>query len=223
MWERFSFYGMKALLLLYLIEHHKFGDRVGLRRDRRLWRTGVLHAGVRRHARRSLPGHAQGGDFRRRPVVPGPLRHGLRGPCGGNHQRRRGARRGRAAGLLPVAGADHHGRRLPQAEHLDHRRQAVRAGRSAPRLRLFAVLRGHQPRRPVRIHRLRLPGPDPGLELGLRRRRYRHGRWVSCSSCGARNTCTVMPNHAEALARRVLDRVERSMPGASPACCRWPA
>lgn len=29
MWERFSFYGMKALLLLYLIEHHKFGDRVG--------------------------------------------------------------------------------------------------------------------------------------------------------------------------------------------------
>jgi len=30
MWERFSFYGMKALLLLYLIEHHKFGDAVGL-------------------------------------------------------------------------------------------------------------------------------------------------------------------------------------------------
>jgi hypothetical protein len=30
MWERFSFYGMKALLLLYLIEHHKFGDAIGL-------------------------------------------------------------------------------------------------------------------------------------------------------------------------------------------------
>ena len=30
MWERFSFYGMKALLLLYLIQHHKFGDSVGL-------------------------------------------------------------------------------------------------------------------------------------------------------------------------------------------------
>ena len=30
MWERFSFYGMKALLLLYLIEHHKFGDGGGL-------------------------------------------------------------------------------------------------------------------------------------------------------------------------------------------------
>ncbi len=30
MWERFSFYGMKALLLLYLIQHHKFGDNIGL-------------------------------------------------------------------------------------------------------------------------------------------------------------------------------------------------
>ena len=30
MWERFSFYGMKALLLLYLLRHHKFGDRAGL-------------------------------------------------------------------------------------------------------------------------------------------------------------------------------------------------
>lgn len=30
MWERFSFYGMKALLLLYLLQHHRFGDRSGL-------------------------------------------------------------------------------------------------------------------------------------------------------------------------------------------------
>lgn len=29
MWERFSFYGMKALLLLFLLEHHKFGDKSG--------------------------------------------------------------------------------------------------------------------------------------------------------------------------------------------------
>ena len=28
MWERFSFYGMKALLFLYLTEHHLFGDRI---------------------------------------------------------------------------------------------------------------------------------------------------------------------------------------------------
>lgn len=29
MWERFSFYGMKALLLLFLLEHHRFGDETG--------------------------------------------------------------------------------------------------------------------------------------------------------------------------------------------------
>ncbi|TMN18396.1 oligopeptide:H+ symporter [Pseudoxanthomonas sp. X-1] len=29
MWERFSFYGMKALLLLYLTKHHLFGDDAG--------------------------------------------------------------------------------------------------------------------------------------------------------------------------------------------------
>ncbi|MFS8138419.1 MAG: peptide MFS transporter, partial [Thermomonas sp.] len=30
MWERFSFYGMKALLLLYLTKYHLFGDSAGL-------------------------------------------------------------------------------------------------------------------------------------------------------------------------------------------------
>ncbi|MBZ0087261.1 MAG: oligopeptide:H+ symporter [Thermomonas sp.] len=30
MWERFSLYGMKALLLLYLIKYHRFGDASGL-------------------------------------------------------------------------------------------------------------------------------------------------------------------------------------------------
>jgi heme A synthase len=29
MWERFSFYGMKALLLLYLLKYHLFGDDAG--------------------------------------------------------------------------------------------------------------------------------------------------------------------------------------------------
>lgn len=29
MWERFSFYGMKALLLLYLLKHHLFSDNMG--------------------------------------------------------------------------------------------------------------------------------------------------------------------------------------------------
>jgi POT family proton-dependent oligopeptide transporter len=29
MWERFSFYGMKALLLLYLVKHHAFAEADG--------------------------------------------------------------------------------------------------------------------------------------------------------------------------------------------------
>src|ERR1700742_801195 len=29
MWERFSFYGMKALLLLYLVKHHAFTEADG--------------------------------------------------------------------------------------------------------------------------------------------------------------------------------------------------
>ena len=29
MWERFSFYGMKALLLLYLVKYHLFADSNG--------------------------------------------------------------------------------------------------------------------------------------------------------------------------------------------------
>src|SRR5690606_36029116 len=29
MWERFSFYGMKALLLLYILKYHLFGDDAG--------------------------------------------------------------------------------------------------------------------------------------------------------------------------------------------------
>ena len=29
MWERFAFYGMKALLFLYLTQHHKFSDANG--------------------------------------------------------------------------------------------------------------------------------------------------------------------------------------------------
>ena len=29
MWERFSFYGMKTLLLLYILKYHLFGDDAG--------------------------------------------------------------------------------------------------------------------------------------------------------------------------------------------------
>ena len=38
LWERFSFYGMKYLLLLYLTKYHLFSDTAGLgKRLRRPW------------------------------------------------------------------------------------------------------------------------------------------------------------------------------------------
>ncbi len=56
MWERFSFYGMKALLLLYLTKHHLVRRPRRPGPARRLRRLGLLHAGHRRHACRPLAG-----------------------------------------------------------------------------------------------------------------------------------------------------------------------
>ena len=66
MWERFAFYGMKALLFLYLTQHHLFNDSQRLPAARHLRRPGLRAAAARRPAGRPLPGHAQGGAVRRR-------------------------------------------------------------------------------------------------------------------------------------------------------------
>ena len=224
MWERFSFYGMKALLLLYLLQHHRFGDKSGydvlgaygglvyclpviggVLADRWLgMRKAVIFGGlllVCGHAGMAIEGHAA------------------------HHRQRRGhARRRRAADLLPVACADHHGRRVPQAEHLDHRRQALSRKRSAPRFGLLAVLCRHQPRRAVRIDRLRLPRPDAGLELRLRRGGHRHA-----VRAGAVPVGTEIPARPRRIAcagqvartRRWASRANgRSISARSPDCCR---
>ena len=141
---------------------------------RRLRWPGLLHPGVRRHAGRPLAGHAPGGAVRRHPAGAGPPRHGIRGPRGVPGQWRSGTRYLGAGSDLPVAGADHHGRGLPQAEHLHHRRQAVRQGRPAPRFGFLAVLRRHQPGRAVLFAGVRLPRRGLRLEVRLRRGRYRH-------------------------------------------------
>jgi POT family proton-dependent oligopeptide transporter len=132
MWERFSFYGMKALLLLYLVKYHLFSDDNGynllgaygglvyampviggLVADRWLgMRKAVVFGGIL--------------------LVLGPPRHGLRGSPGGHGRWCHRARRGRTAGVLFLAGPDHHGRGLPQAQHLHHRRQAVLHGMAEP-------------------------------------------------------------------------------------------
>ena len=104
MWERFSFYGMRALLVLYLTK------AIGLERSDALEHLRDLHgarlpdAAHRRPDGRPLPGPAQGGLHRRHPDGTGPVRLD--------------AARAAHAG----AGPDHRGQRLLQAQHLDHGR-----------------------------------------------------------------------------------------------------
>ena len=70
MWERFSFYGMKALLLLYLLKHHLFGDDAGYDLHRRLRRPGLRVPVIGGLLADRWLGHAQGGGVRRRAAVP---------------------------------------------------------------------------------------------------------------------------------------------------------
>ena len=78
MWERFSFYGMKALLLLYLVKYHMFADSNGYNLLGAY--GGLVYAvpvlgGL-------LAGHAQVGGAWRRLAVSRSFWHGLRGPPG---------------------------------------------------------------------------------------------------------------------------------------------
>ena len=78
MWERFSFYGMKALLLLYLTKYHLFGDEAGY--DLLGAYGGLVYCMpvIGGAARRPLAGHAQGGGVRRHAAGAGPSGHGVR-------------------------------------------------------------------------------------------------------------------------------------------------
>ena len=155
MWERFSFYGMKALLLLYLTKYHLFGDKAGLDllgaygglvycipvfggmlADRWLgMRRAVLFGGillVLGHLGMAFEGHAA---YR----------------VNGEVVRDTSALAVTYLSLaLIIMGVGF------LAEHLHHRRQAVR--QDDPRRDSgFAVLRRHQPRCAVLIAGVRLP------------------------------------------------------------------
>ena len=69
LWERFSFYGMKYLLLLYLTKYHLFSDGDGL--DVLGSYAGLVYALAvdRRHDRRSLSRHEEVGIVWRHPAV----------------------------------------------------------------------------------------------------------------------------------------------------------
>ena len=176
MWERFSFYGMRALLIFYLTQHFLFGDAAasaiyasygslvylmpllgGLIADRYLgFRKAVGFGAVLLcigHFGMAIEGDAA------RVTADGVA-----------------ARSRFVADLLRVAGLHHHRRRIPQAEHFEHGRPAVREGRSAPRRRFHLLLYGHQPWRDAGIVDRRLPRTDVRLGLRFRPRRHRHAR-----------------------------------------------
>ena len=139
MWERFSFYGMRALLIFYLTQHFLFGDAAaagiyasygalvylmpllgGLIADRYLgFRKAVIFGAVLLcigHFGMAIEGEPAQRD-----------RDGV------------ASRSGVVADLLRVARVHHHRRRLSEAEHFEHRRRSctrrtIRAATAASRI-----------------------------------------------------------------------------------------
>ena len=181
MWERFSYYGMRALLVLYMVKYLLLPEhaenviglgalqapvRIDVRAARRaavllahlrpLYRPRLSHAAVRRHPRRPRARPASHHPARRRADGDRPLHDGVRA-------------------AVPVRADRAHSRqRRVQAQHVGAGRRALRARRSAPRPRLFDLLCRHQSRRVSRAAGLRHARRGARLALRLHRRRRRH-------------------------------------------------
>ena len=82
MWERFGYYGMRALLTLYLANHFLFSDPTADRPLRRLHRARLSDAADRRPARRPLSRLEALGEVRRDPDVARLFHPLLRRPAG---------------------------------------------------------------------------------------------------------------------------------------------
>ena len=191
MWERFSYYGMKALLVLYMVKYLLHPEHA----------QTVIGFAALKAALESIFG----------PLELQPLSSQIYGlytglvyltPVLGGYLADRvlGQRRMVIIGaslmavghfmmafeplfLLALLTSDSRQRRL-QAEHLHPGRHALCAGRSAPRQRLFDLLCRHQSRRVPRAAGLRHARRDARLALRLRRRRRRHdARAVHLSLC----------------------------------------
>ena len=154
MWERFSYYGMRALLVLYMTKH-LLAARAGRERARPRGPQERARSGIRsaRSAAlvfadlRALHGaRLSDADFRRSPrrsrAGTAPHRNTRRDP----HGDRPFHDGGRAAVPVRTRRADPRQRRL-QAEYLHPGRRTLRARRSAARPRLFHLLCRHQCRR----------------------------------------------------------------------------
>ena len=153
MWEQFSYYGMRALLVYYMTKQLLIGAGTVVVHLRHLHRLRLFHADRRRRHRRSLARQAPRGDHRRQHHGGRPFHDGVR------------------AAVLCRAG-DHRARQRPvPAEPAEPDQRSLRARRSAPRLGLQRLLCRHQHRRLPRAADLRHARRALRLALRLRRRR----------------------------------------------------
>ena len=176
MWERFSYYGMRALLILFMTAAPAtgglgFDTGDGRRRLRPVHVDGVPDDAARRLDRRPADRPAAGGALRRHPDRERPLQHGV--PVADDvlsrpraHRHRHGLLKGNISVIVG---------------------QLYRRRRRPARRRLLDLLHGHQPRRVPRAARLRLSRAARQLAPGLRRGRRRHGaRPRSSTSLGGK-------------------------------------
>ena len=82
MWERFSYYGMRGILIFYMTQHFLFDDDVGAGPVRRVHLARVSAAADRRLAGRPVSRHAEGDRVRRAAAGRGPLADGGRAGAG---------------------------------------------------------------------------------------------------------------------------------------------
>ena len=181
MWERFSYYGMRALLVLYMVKYLLLPGHadnvIGLRRCEAVFECMFGPLGVQ-----PFSSHIYGlytGLVYLTPVFGGMLADRVLG----QHRTIVLGAALMAIGHFMMAfeplflfALDHaHSRqRRVQAQHVGAGRRTLCARRPAPRPRLFDLLRRHQCRRVSRAAGLRNARRTAGLALRLHRRRHRH-------------------------------------------------
>ncbi len=196
MWERFSYYGMRSLLVLYMVKFvllpENAGNVIGLGALRSFYESIFGPLGTQPFA-----SHIYG--LYTALVYLTPLFGGMLA------DRVLGQRRTVVLGaslmaighfmmafeplfLSGAAGSDLRQRRV-QAQHLRADRRPLCAGRSAPRPRLFDLLCRHQSRRLPRAAGLRHARRSCRLALRLRRRRRRHDHRAASSISTPRRCC----------------------------------
>ena len=159
MWERFSYYGMRALLLFYMLKGFLgYGDH----RAYAVYGAYTALVYMTPFFGGAIADHLLGS---RRAVVLGGVLMASRAPADDGGERDRVLRRARAA---------HRRQRLLQAEHLHDRGFAVSRAQPQARRRLHAVLHGHQSGRGDVAAAVRLHRRDLRLALRLRPGHDRH-------------------------------------------------